>query len=137
MQLLSKGHIGKVFYTRRTGGTLVLGGLTRNYTRTPCAGDVISLTCTVPGALLRWDFTDLGRTVQIDATNTESFQQDQYMVAPVMVNSTSITSSLSFPAVEGVTIGCFPIVQPIMREDLTILTAGEVLSRQYCIITVL
>ena len=53
------------------------------------------------------------------------------MVAPVMLNSTSITSSLSFPAVEGVTIGCFPIGQPMMREDLTILTAGEVLSRHY------
>ncbi len=78
MQLLNKGRIGKVFYTRRTGDTLVLGGLTRNYTRTPCAGDVISLTCTVPGTLLGWDFTDLSRTIQVDVTNIASFQQDQY-----------------------------------------------------------
>ena len=109
----------------------MLGGLTHEYTGTPCAGDVISLTCTVPGSLLGWDFTDLSRTIQVDRTTAASFQQDQYTVAPVVFTSTSITSSLSFPAVEGVTIGCYALGQPMMREDLTILTAGEVVIKTY------
>ena len=53
------------------------------------------------------------------------------MVALVVFTSTSITSSLSFPAVEGVTIGCYALGQPMTREDLIILTAGEFLSRHY------
>ncbi|XP_064390526.1 uncharacterized protein LOC135338356 [Halichondria panicea] len=46
------------------------------------------------------------------------------MVALVVFTSTSITSSLSFPAVEGVTIGCYALGQPMTREDLIILTAA-------------
>ncbi len=105
---------------------MVLGGLTHGYIGTPCSGDVISLTCTVPGVSLDWDVPDPTRNLRIIAS-TEPFQRDQYSVILVLFNSTSsiITSSLSFPAADGITIGCFPILQPELREELIILTASE------------
>ncbi|XP_064404734.1 uncharacterized protein LOC135349710 [Halichondria panicea] len=107
------------------GVPLVLGGLTRDYTETPCAGDVISLTCTVPRALLEWDVPDPTRDLILDSITELPFQRDQYTVTFIMFNSTSsaITSSLSFPTVEGITISCLPLLQPELREELTILTA--------------
>ena len=114
------------------GVPLVLGGLTRDYTETPCAGDVISLTCTVPGALLEWDVPDPTRDLRLDSITELPFQRDQYTVTFIMFNSTSsaITSSLSFPAVEGITISCLPVLQPELREELTILTASEIICMQ-------
>ncbi len=111
------------------GVPLVLGGLTRDYTETPCAGDVISLTCTVPGALLEWDVPDPTRDLILDSITELPFQRDQYTVTFIMFNSTSsaIISSLSFPAVEGITISCLPLLQPELREELTILTASEII----------
>ena len=106
---------------------MVFGGLTRDYTGTPCSRDMISLTCTVPGISLDWDVPDPTRNIRIIAS-TEPFQRDQYSVTLVIFNSTSsiITSSLSFPAADGITIGCFPILQPELREELIIVTASEV-----------
>ncbi len=108
------------------GVPLVLGSLTHDYTGTPCVGDVVSLTCTLPGVSLDWDVPDPTRNIQISAS-TEPFQRDQYSVTVVIFNSTIsiITSSLSFPAANGITIGCFPILQTDLREELIILTASE------------
>ena len=105
----------------------MLGGLTRDYTGNPCSGDVISLTCTVPGALLEWDVPEPTRDLTLRIATVLPFQRDQYKVTFIVFNATSsmITSDLSFRAVEGITIGCLPTGQPIMREELTILTASE------------
>ena len=112
---------------------MVLGGLTRDYTGNPCSGDVISLTCTVTGATLEWDVPDPTRDLQLRIATVLPFQRDQYSVTFIVFNATTsmITSDLSFPAAEGITIGCFPTGQPILREELTILTASEILSRHY------
>ncbi len=112
-----------------TGVPLVFGSLTHNYTETPCVGDVISVTCTVPGVSLDWDVPDPTRNIRIIAS-TEPFQRDQYSVTLVIFYSTSsiIISSLSFPAADAITIGCFPILQPELREELIILTASESIS---------
>ncbi len=110
----------------------MLGGLTRDYTETPCAGDMISLTCTVPGALLEWDVPEPTRDIQLDAGSVVPFQRNQYTIntAVLTLNSTSsmFSSSLSFPATDGITIGCFPLTEPMMRNELTILTASKVLG---------
>ncbi len=112
---------------------MVLGGLTHDYSEKPCVGDVISLTCTLPGALLEWDVPDPTRDLTLDSLTELPFQRDQYTVTFIMFNSTSsmITSSLSFPAVDGITIGCLPIGQPQFREELTILTASEVMQSKF------
>ncbi len=109
----------------------MLGGLTRDYTGNPCSGDVISLTCTAPGVLLEWDVPDPTRNLMISSTTDLPFQRDLYNVTFIVFNSSTITSGLSFPAVEGITIGCLPTGQPIMRKELPIRTASEILSRHY------
>ncbi len=112
------------------GIPLVLGVLTRDYTGTPCAGDVVSLTCTVPGSLLQWDIPGTTRNIVLDSGTVLPFNRDQYTVTSLVINSTSFTSDFSFPAAEGLTIGCFGI-QLELRDELTIETAGEVLLRYY------
>ncbi len=109
----------------------MLGGLTRDYTETSCAGDMISLTCTVPGVLLVWDVPEPTRDINVDDRSVVPFQRNQYTIntAVRVLNSTSLmlSSSLSFPATDGITIGCFPTTEPMMRNELTILTASKVL----------
>ncbi len=102
----------------------MLGGLTRDYTGTPCDGDVVSLTCTLPGVSLEWDVPE-SRDLRVDDRTKIPFQRDQYTVTSFMLNFTSVTTSLSFPAAKG-TIGCFPSLQTMMRNELTILTASEI-----------
>ncbi len=67
---------------------LVLGDLTRDDTGTPCSGDVISLTCTVPvdgpQSFFEWDIPDL-MLVRIDRTTEVPFQRDQYTITSVVV----------------------------------------------------
>ncbi len=110
----------------------VLGGLTRDYTGTPCVGDVVLLTCTVPvdmsTSFFEWEIPGQA-LVRIDQSLNVPNQRDQYTITSVVFNSTSsmITSSLSFPAMEKITIGCLPVGKPELREELTILIASEVL----------
>ncbi|XP_064394885.1 sushi, von Willebrand factor type A, EGF and pentraxin domain-containing protein 1-like isoform X2 [Halichondria panicea] len=102
-----------------------MSSLTRGYTGTPCVEDVVSITCTVPGALLEWNVPDPTRDLRVDETTELPLQRDQYTVISVVFNSTSsmITSSLSFPAVDGIIISCLPVLQPMLSKELTILTA--------------
>ncbi len=114
---------------------IVLGGLTRDYTGTPCVGDVVTLTCTVPvdmsTSFFEWDIPGQA-LVRIDQSLDVPNQRDQYTITSVVFNSTSsmITSTLMFPAMEGITIGCFPGGKPELREELTILIASEVLYQR-------
>ena len=105
---------------------MVLGDLTPDYTVAPCAGDVVSLTCTFSGALLDWDPPEPTRDISVDSRTTLPFVRDeQYTVTSVMVADGMISSSLSFPAAEGLNIGCFPTGQLMMREELTVQIASE------------
>ncbi len=110
------------------GIPLVLGELTRDYTGTPCTGDVVSLTCTVPGMLLGWDIPDSNNDIVLDSGSELPFERNPYTVTSLVINS-NITSNLIFPAMEGITIGCFPVGQLQLREELTIRTVGEVILR--------
>ncbi len=112
----------------------MLGDLTRDNTGTPCIGEVVSLTCTVPVAMstdfFEWDIPGQG-LVRIDQLLNVPNQRDQYTITSVVFNSISstITSTLIFPAMDRITIGCFPVGMPELREELTILIASEVLNR--------
>ena len=115
-----------------SGIPLVLGDLTRDYTGIPCVGDVVSLTCTlsvsvIDDAVLEWDVPDASRRIRLDGTTSLPFVRDQYTVISAVFDSTSsmITSSLRFPAAQDTTIGCFPVFEMGLREELTILTASE------------
>ena len=106
----------------------MLGELTHDYTGTPCTGDVVSLTCTVPGMLLGWDIPDSNNDIVLDSGSELPFERNPYTVTSLVINS-NITSNLIFPAMEGITIGCFPVGQLQLREELTIRTVGEVILR--------
>ncbi len=118
--------------------TSVMSSLTRDYTGTPCVEDVVSITCTVPGALLEWNVPDPTRDLRVDETTELPLQRDQYTVISVVFNSTSsmITSSLSFPAVDGIIISCLPVLQPMLSEELTILTAGEAVLMHFTMLRI-
>ncbi len=115
-----------------------MSSLTRGYTGTPCVEDVVSITCTVPGALLEWNVPDPTRDLRVDETTELPLQRDQYTVISVVFNSTSsmITSSLSFPAVDGIIISCLPVLQPMLSKELTILTAGEAVLTRFTMLRI-
>ncbi len=107
------------------GVSLVLGELTHDYTVTPCAGDVVSLTCTVSGALLTWDVPQPTEDITVESRTMIPLSREGYTVTSVMVANSMITSSLSFSAVQGITIGCVPFGMSQLREELTIEIASK------------
>ena len=84
-----------------------VGSLSSDYTTPPCPGDLISLTCTAPGLDTIWNVPN-ARDINIGAGNTEPLIRDPYTVEVITVDETGnmLTSRLSTPAVDGLSIGC-------------------------------
>ena len=99
--------------------------ITPDSTGSYCPGDVVSVTCTITGALLTWDIPGTTRDIFIDSGTTYPFQRDEYTVTFIAINSSSVTSTLSFPAADGASIGCLPTGMVAMREELVIQLTGR------------
>ena len=107
------------------GSRSVMGVITSDSTGPYCAGDVVSVTCTITGALLTWDIPDTTRDIVIDSRTTYPFQRDRYTVTFASTNISSVTSTVSFPVTDGTSIGCLPTGVVAMREELVIHLSGR------------
>ena len=113
---------GNVFADRAAGL------LTPDYTTTPCPGDLISLTCTAPGLDTIWNIP--GRDIAVSPLNTEPLIRDPYTVEVITVDETGnmLTSRLSTPTVDGLSIGCTGLQGSV--GTVVIQTVGK-LTNQY------
>ena len=106
------------------GSHFVMGIITSDSTGSYCPGDVVSVTCTITGTELTWDIPGSTRDIVIDSQSVLPVQLDQYTVTFIAVNSSSVTSTIGFPAAEGASIACLPRGMVAMREELVIQLAG-------------
>ena len=102
------------------------GVITPDSTGSYCHGDEVSVTCTITGTELTWDVPGTTRDIGIDSGSMLPLQLDQYTVTFIAVNSSSVTSTISFPAVEGASIGCLPRGLATMREEFSIQLASNI-----------
>ena len=104
---------------------LVRGDLILENTGPPCPGETVSLVCTVESLAVVWDLPDPTRDIDIDALTTVPIERDQFTVTFINRTSFATLSILSFPASDGVTVGCYPRGQISLRIEVTIQVAGE------------
>ncbi|XP_064407739.1 complement receptor type 2-like isoform X2 [Halichondria panicea] len=74
----------------------------------PCSMERVTFTCTAPGANLRWSLSDVSNinVNQFTPLNTPLMPQPGYTVTRVALNNTSIASTLSRIAKDGVMVTC-------------------------------
>ena len=82
----------------------------------PCPNETITFTCTVPGESVRWEPSDVTRiTVRniADIINEPLMPQPGYTVTLIAFNDTSLTSTLSRTAEDGITVSCIAVTPTI------------------------
>ncbi len=99
----------------------------------PCPMETVTFTCTLPGSSLRWQPSDVDRiTIRNTAELNVPFMlatHPGYTVTLTAVNDTSLTSTLSRAAVDGITVSCIA-TSPTLTTigSTTINVVGELLS---------
>ncbi len=85
----------------------------------PCPMETVTFTCTAPGDILRWEPSDTSILFTVRSTDTnEPQEQFGYTVTLNAVNNTTLTSTLSRIAENGITVSCVGVV-------LTLTTIGS------------
>ena len=101
----------------------------------PCPMEIVTFTCTSPGTLISWSLSDLSVNIIVDRGINElnmALMQQGYTVTLTAFNNTSLTSTLSRTAENGVRVTC---LDPPNDEigSTTIQLAGE---SNYVLLTV-
>ncbi len=90
--------------------------------------ETVTFTCTAPGEALRWDLPGVGRiTVRTTTSevNVSSNPIPGYTVTLIAFDNTTLTSTLSRTAENGITVSCMdtPVLTTI--GSLTLNLVGE------------
>ena len=99
----------------------------------PCPMETVTFTCTVTGSSVRWEPSDVTRiTLRNNADlNVPSMPEPGYTVTLTAFNDTSLTSTLSRTAEDGITVSCLATTPTITTiGSTTIDLVGESLSSQ-------
>ncbi len=107
----------------------------------PCPMEKVTFTCTAPGDLLRWSPSDDASFINVNSENTPlnmpEMPRSGYTVTLTAFNNTSLTSTLSRIAENGIIVICLDPPND-MIGSATIQLAGEVFYhslRNSCIYT--
>ena len=78
----------------------------------PCPMETVVFTCTAPGDFLRWEPSDATRTITVRSTSGLNVANvvSGYTVTLIGFNDTTLTSTLSITAENGITVTCVGIV---------------------------
>ena len=77
----------------------------------PCPMETVTFTCTAPGDSLRWVPSDVSRiTVRSTTDINMMLIQTGYTVTLIAFNDTTLTSTLSRTAENGITVSCVGFV---------------------------
>ncbi len=97
--------------------------------------ETVTFTCTAPGDSLRWVPSDVSRITIRPTTsgvNVPLMPQPGYTATLIAFNDTTVTSTLSRTAENGITVSCVGFVDPLLTQttigSLTIQLVGECLS---------
>ncbi len=94
--------------------------------------ETVTFTCTAIGNVLLWDLP--GNRITVLATSDPLVMGPDYTVTLIAFNNTTLTSTLSITAENGITVSCSEIVSThITIGSSTIRLAGEVLSIVHCL----
>ncbi len=73
----------------------------------PCPMETVTFTCTAPGDSLRWDASGVTRITILSTLDLNvPLIQSGYTVTLIAANDTSLTSTLSRTAENGITVSC-------------------------------
>ncbi|XP_064402602.1 uncharacterized protein LOC135348343 isoform X2 [Halichondria panicea] len=73
----------------------------------PCPTELVTFTCTAPGNSLRWEPSDVSRiTVRSTSNISMLLMHSGYTVTLIAFNDTTLTSTLSRTAENGITVSC-------------------------------
>ncbi len=91
--------------------------------------ETVTFTCTAPGDSLRWDLSDISRfTVRSTLGLNAPLMQSGYIVKLIAFDNTTLTSTLSRTAENGITVSCVdPLPTLTTVGSLTIRLVGEYL----------
>ncbi|XP_064402641.1 membrane cofactor protein-like isoform X1 [Halichondria panicea] len=81
----------------------------------PCPMETVTFTCTAPGDTLRWELSDVSR-ITIRSTsglNVPLMPQPGYTVTLIAFDDTTLTSTLSRTAENGITVSCVGTVSTL------------------------
>ncbi len=94
----------------------------------PCPMETVTFTCTAAGNLLRWKLSDsTSFTIEITSTsdlNVPNFVSG-YTVTLIAANDTTLTSTLSRTAENGITVSCVGFMPVSTIGSSTIRLVGE------------
>ncbi len=78
----------------------------------PCPMETVTFTCTAPGDALRWSPSDATPITIISSTSglNVPLMQSGYTVTLIAANDTTLTSTLSRTAENGITVSCLGTV---------------------------
>ncbi|XP_064402268.1 uncharacterized protein LOC135348048 isoform X2 [Halichondria panicea] len=78
----------------------------------PCPMETVTFTCTAAGDFLRWEPSDVTRTIAVRSTSDLNVASvvSGYTVTLIAFNDTTLTSTLSRTAKNGTTVSCVGIV---------------------------
>ena len=97
----------------------------------PCPMETVTFTCTVTGDTVRWDASNISRiTVRPTDYNLNEplMPRPGYTVILTALNDTSLTSTLSRTAEDGITVSCVASTPDItIVGSTTINVVGELL----------
>ncbi|XP_064401761.1 complement receptor type 1-like [Halichondria panicea] len=85
----------------------------------PCPMETVVFTCTAPGDSLRWVPSDVSRITIRPTTsglNVPLMPQLGYTVTLIAFNDTTLTSTLSRTAENGITVSCVGFVDPLLTQ---------------------
>ncbi len=92
--------------------------------------ETVTFTCTAPGDSLRWEPSDVSDINILSTLGLNvSVMQSGYTVILVAANDTTLTSTLSGTAENGITVSCVGFVDPQLTRTIigssTIQLVGE------------
>ncbi len=105
----------------------------------PCPMETVTFTCTVAGNLLRWEpsgVTDID--VPSNAEINVPEMRSGYTVRLIAANDTTLTSTLSRTAENGITVSCvdpLPTLTTIGSSTIRLVGELQLVSRLLCVYT--
>ncbi len=72
--------------------------------------ETVTVTCTAPGNFLRWELSDVSIIFTVREDTNEPQEQFGYTATLIAFNDTSLTSTLSRTAENGITVSCVGFV---------------------------
>ncbi len=106
----------------------------------PCPMETVTFTCTAPGDSLRWSPSDVTSITILSSLGLNvPLMQSDYTVTLIAFNDTTLTSTLSRTAENGITVSCVELSIPTLTTigSSTIRLVGELqlVSRQLSVYT--